>query len=151
MYCSTCGTEIQTALNYCKNCGARIDKSAGESGTATVLQYLSMGAGFVGLGGLGLTLALIAILLKNKVVPELIVVLAALFVILIFAICFMMIQQISKLISSSPVSNDKFSERNTPERVSPANTAQLNEAREPLMSVTDTTTKSLDEVLVKRS
>ena len=150
MYCSTCGTELQTALNYCKNCGARIDKSAGE-GNSTVLQYLSMGTGFVGLGGLGLTVALIAILLKNNVIPQVVVMLAALFVSLIFGICFMMIQQISKIINSSPVSNDKFSQRNTPEQIKTINTAQLIETREPVMSVTETTTKTLDEVFVKRS
>jgi uncharacterized membrane protein YvbJ len=150
MYCSTCGTEVQTALNYCKNCGARIDKSSSD-GNPTVLQYLAMGTGFVGLGGLGLTLALIAILLKNKVVPELIVILSALFVTLIFGICFMLSRQISKLINLSSVSTDKFSEKNTPEQLGAIHTGRLIEPREPVMSVTDTTTKTLDEVFVKRS
>lgn len=150
MYCSTCGTEIQTALNYCKNCGARIEKGTVE-GNSTVLQYLAMGTGFVGVGGLGLTVALIAILLKNNVNPEVVVILSALFASLIFGICFMMIRQISKLTNFSSVSSDKFPERNAPEQLGAVNTAQLTAPREPAMSVTDTTTKTLDEVFVKRS
>ena len=63
MYCSTCGTLINTELNYCNRCGARVDKLTTVE-NSSALEYLSMATGFVGLGGLGLTVGLIAILLN---------------------------------------------------------------------------------------
>ena len=49
MYCSTCGSEISAELNYCKRCGARVDKLAVQEKSTASLAYLSMATGFVGL------------------------------------------------------------------------------------------------------
>jgi len=145
MYCSTCGTLINTELNYCNRCGARVDKLATvENSSAT--GYLSMATGFVGLGGLGLTVGLIAILLKNNVVIEAVVMLAIAFLATVFGMTFLMIRQISQMSNAAPLTKEKVFEN--PQLSSPS-TAQLEEPRQPARSVTENTTRTLEKELVK--
>jgi len=145
MYCSTCGTEIKLELNYCNRCGARVDKLAvAEKSPATA--YLSMATGFVGLGGLGLTVGLIAILLKNAVVVEAVVMLAIAFLITVFGITFLMLRQISQMANALPPVREKSFEN--PQLNSPP-AAQLEEPRQPARSVTENTTRTLEKELAK--
>ena len=148
MYCSTCGSLINTELNYCNRCGARVDKLAtAENSSAT--GYLSMATGFVGLGGLGLTVGLIAMLLKNGVVIEAVVMLAFAFLSTIFGITFLMIRQISQMSNAAPpMIKEKAFEK--PQLDSPT-TAQLEEARQPARSVTENTTRTLEKELLNHS
>jgi len=146
MYCAACGTEIKAELNYCSRCGARVDKNAGES-KSDALAYLSMATGFVGLGGLGMTLGLIAILLNYSVVPQVIVMLSLAFLSAVFGISWLMIQQISRMTESN--SGEKALKKANPAQLGAVNTAQLEEYRQPAMSITETTTRTLDKELVK--
>ncbi len=146
MYCSTCGTLINTELNYCNRCGAKVDKLAVGENKSEALQYLSMATGFVGLGGLGLTVGLIAILLNFSVHSEVVVVLALAFLTAVFGISFLMIQQISRMTNISLTSNKNLSEK---AQLNSPNTAQLEEQREPVRSVTENTTRTLEKELVK--
>lgn len=147
MYCSSCGNEIKTELNYCNRCGARVDKieKIGDDGSGA--GYLSMATGFVTLGGLGLTLGLIGMLLRNNVDPTVIVILALAFLCAVFGISCLMIQQISRMTKSA--SGEKTFEKTNPSQLGAVNTAQLEEYRQPAMSVTDTTTRTLDKDLVR--
>ncbi len=148
MYCSTCGTEIKAELNYCSRCGARVDKLAvGDKSEA--LESLSMSTCFVGLGGLGLTVGLIAILLNYNVIPQVIVMLTFAFLSAVFGISFLMIQQLSRMTNSS--TSEKILEKANPVQFGAVNTAQLEEYRQPAQSVTENTTRTLDEVLAKRN
>lgn len=145
MYCSTCGTEIKPELNYCNRCGARVDKLATADKSAA-LEYMSMATGFVGLGGLGLTVGLIAILLNFSVLPSVLVMVTLAFLSTIFGISFLMIQQISRMTDAGKISKEKafeFQQLNAP------NTAQLAEPRQPAMSVTENTTRTLEKELAK--
>lgn len=146
MYCSTCGTEISAELNYCKRCGARVDKLAVQEKSPASLAYLSMATGFVGLGGLGLTVGLVAILLKNGVVPEAIVMLTLAFLATVFGITFLILRQISQISNVSSPAKEKFF---AAPQLSAANTAQLEEPRQPARSVTENTTRTLEEELIK--
>ena len=148
MYCSTCGTLLDTKLNYCNRCGARIEKLTAAENTDSS-QSLSIGLGFVGLGGLGLTVGLIAILLDKNVVIEAVVILAMLFLATIFGITFLMIRQLSRM--TIPVGSEQISEKPNPVQLGATNTAQLEEYRQPAQSVTEHTTRTLEEVLLKRS
>ncbi len=144
MYCSACGTEIKTGLNYCNRCGARVDKlTTVEKSPAAV--YLSMATGFVGLGGLGLTVGLIALLLKSGVVIEAVVMLALAFLVAVFAMTFLMLRQITQLTLALPARERAFE---NPQLDSP-NTAQLEEPRQPARSVTENTTRTLEKELAK--
>ncbi len=147
MFCSTCGNEIKTGLSYCNRCGARVDKIEKSGGDNSSAAYLSMATGFVGLGGLGLTVGLIAMLLKNGVVIEAVVMLAFAFLSTIFGITFLMIRQISQMSNAAPpMIKEKAFEK--PQLDSPT-TAQLEEARQPARSVTENTTRTLEKELVK--
>ncbi len=145
MYCSTCGSLINTELNYCNRCGARVDKLATiEKSSAT--GYLSMATGFVGLGGLGLTVGLIATLLKRGVVIEAVVMLALAFLATVFGMTFLMLRQISQMSSVLPPAKEKLLENLL---LNSAPAAQLEEPRQPARSVTENTTRTLEKELAK--
>ncbi len=148
MYCSTCGTEIKAELNYCNRCGARVDKLAVGDKSET-LEYLSMATGFVGLGGLGLTVGLIAILLNYSVAPQVIVIITLAFLSAVFGISNVMVQQMSRMTKSN--TGERMLEKANPAQFTTVNTAQLEEYRQPAQSVTENTTRTLDEVLAKRN
>lgn len=146
MYCSTCGTETSAELNYCKRCGARVDKLATAETTASGLEYMSMATGFVGLGGLGLTVGLIAILLNYSVLPTVVVIVTLAFLSTVFGISFLMIQQISRMTGAAKISKENSFEYR---QINAPNTAQLEEPRQPATSVTENTTRTLEKELVK--
>ncbi len=146
MYCSNCGTLINTELNYCNRCGARVDKLAASENKSEALEYLSMATGFVGLGGLGLTVGLIAILLNFGVIPQVVVMLVIAFLATVFGISFLLIQQISRMTNVSLTSKKNSSEK---AQLNSPNTAQLEERREPVLSVTENTTRTLEKELIK--
>ncbi len=146
MFCASCGTLINTKLNYCNRCGARVDKLAVSENKSEALQYLSMATGFVGLGGLGLTVGLIAILLNFSVHSEVVVMLALAFLTAVFGISFLMIQQISRMTNTSQASSKNVFENS---QLSSSNTVQLEEPRIPAASVTENTTRTLEKELIK--
>ncbi|MBA3693206.1 MAG: hypothetical protein H0W77_07175 [Acidobacteria bacterium] len=146
MYCATCGSLLNQELNYCNRCGARVDKLAVSENKSEALQYLSMATGFVGLGGLGLTVGLIAILLNFSVHSEVVVMLALAFLAAVFGISFLMIQQISRMTNASQPSSKNVFENS---QLSSPNTAQLEEPRIPAVSVTENTTRTLEKELIK--
>jgi hypothetical protein len=159
MYCSTCGAEIKAELNYCNRCGARVDKLAATE-TSDALSYLSMATGFVGLGGLGLTVGLIAILLSYNVFPTVVVIITLAFLCAVFGISVVMVQQISRMTKSA--SEEKMLAKTNQTQLGAVNTAQLKEYQQPArsfleehqqpaQSVTENTTRTLDEVSAKRN
>ena len=145
MFCATCGTPIIQNLNYCNRCGARVEKLA-TTDNASATGYLSMATGFVGLGGLGLTVGLISLLLKHGINSEVVVMLAIAFLVTVFGMTFMMIRQIARMTATDQISNVKPSSTS---QLNAPNTAQLEEPRQPTMSVTENTTRTLEKELVK--
>ena len=145
MYCSICGSEVNAELNYCKRCGARVDKLAVRE-KSSAASYLSIATGFVGFGGLGLTITLISILLERGVTPFVIVILVLAFLCTVFGITLSMLQQISRMSNVSSPANEKFF--NDPQLNSPR-TARLEEPRQPAVSITENTTRTLENELVK--
>ena len=151
MFCSTCGNEINRKLNYCKRCGARVENLKKSNGGAAAekseaLEYLSMASGFVGLGGLGLTVGLIAILLKFAVPPTVIVIITLAFLSAVFGICFLTIRQISTMTNS--ILGERLSEKASQPQIAAADTGQLEEFRRPARSVTENTTRTLDKTQI---
>jgi hypothetical protein len=145
MYCSTCGTLINTELNYCNRCGARVDKlTVREKSPAAV--YLSIATGFVGLGGLSLTVGLIAILLLNGMMPAPIVMLGLAFLLTVFGMTFLMLRQIAQMSNVLPPVKEKPPEN---QQLKSVTAAQLTEPRPPARSVTENTTRTLEKDLVE--
>ncbi|MEZ5427088.1 MAG: zinc ribbon domain-containing protein [Pyrinomonadaceae bacterium] len=155
MYCSNCGSEIKKKLNYCNKCGARVSRDEMESIVASILekpskspfQSISTAIAFIGLGGM-LAIVIFALKLLDKGVDiGAIAIIIAMFLATILAIIFLLLRQLPQ---SQPTLKENFSETyQAPQGLNPANTAQLEEPREPVMSVTDQTTRTLDETKIK--
>lgn len=150
MYCATCGTLITTKLNYCNRCGARIDSLAAID-DPTGIQHLSMATGFVGLGGLGILVGLIAVLLNKDVEPKIVMTIVIFYLVALFAITYLLIRQLARLIGDNPARKTPGEAAKTFDELPAPTTAQLNEHLEPTPSVTEHTTKTLVEVPLKKS
>ncbi len=154
MYCATCGSLIDEKLNYCNRCGNRVAKDElvkQTAVTASVLKSLSVSTGWVGVVGLGGLIGLIAILVNNHVVPELIAILSLLFLATTFGICFLLTRQISRLTDTALTTMENSTQKPVPEQLNAPVTGQIESPRPPLASVTENTTRTLDEVLAKRN
>lgn len=150
MYCEQCGKRIEEALNYCNSCGKQLKKDSPPS--------RSLAASVVGAMAAIVTFGLIilAVLIGNLFDRfggrnEPLFVFAMVYLIMLFAVCYLMMKQVSKLVDA------ELKSRESPQRTSaplvqlpPRSTNQLEEFREPA-SVTDHTTRTLDEVQIRKS
>ena len=155
MYCSTCGQQIAEHLNYCNNCGARLEKT-GETPAVSARQSMR-GLSIVLMVGFAAFIAVLKIVLGNDrldmpaTVMILLAYLAALTVIAAMYFGFMW--------KSAGLGRDRSLKRNasTDEYAAPrsfrgSNTSQLGEPTyHPVGSVTDSTTRTLDEVPIARN
>jgi hypothetical protein len=157
MYCANCGSQIKAELNYCSRCGARVSKPGGAGGAEStqknVADNLSSAISYVGGFGL-LGFIFMALTLVKKGVPiNGLVVLSMLYLGTLFGICYLMLRQINAYSKNDSAKNSGFSNDYQTVQLNPAITAQLEE-RQPQptqISVTENTTKTLDEVLLKRN
>lgn len=145
MYCANCGTTIDSKLSFCQSCGSRIVKASGGKESPTNLKDLTIVTGVVGLGGLGITLGLIAVLLNFSVNPTVMVILALAFLCAVFGITFWMTQQTSKMLNESRSAPENQPE---PAHINQPNAAQLSEWREMPASVIENTTRTLDKTKI---
>ena len=153
MYCSACGNSINENLNYCNICGAKIDKNALQARSASPVGVLSIAVGFFGTGGLFGFIVLLKILLDSRLdQPAVLMVLVA-YLVTLFLICAVLVGQIWRF-SGNPKteSNTEPEAYAPPKQMRAVNTNQLEEAREPFIgSVTENTTRTLDNVPVKKN
>lgn len=156
MYCQTCGNLLNDNLNYCNRCGSKVTgggdgliKRANPTGGA--MSNLSASLGYVGVAGLGGFVGLIAILMGNGAPPELVTIIALIFALTTFSICFFMIRQLSRLTELNAPAKEIPNQKLAPDRLNPATGGQIEAARQPFASVTENTTRTLDEVLAKRN
>ncbi len=137
-------------LNYCKNCGARNERNAlivGNS-SARPLAFAAVVIGAVGLGGF---FPILRELLRNPLDPALIVVLMVAYLAAVVVMFSVLVGHIWK---NSGDIRIQGAERAGDNQHLPAfqrlNTAQLAEPREMPASVTEHTTRTLDQVPVVR-
>lgn len=155
MFCPNCGQVVNQKLKYCNNCGERLSKAdeIDKDGTPgkmldNILTTLFLTVMF----GLGILVGLVAVLLTNNVKTELVVMIVLGYLAVIFGICLTLARQVPRLIDFKMRSwGDADEDRTAPQQLRAATTAQLEEYREPTMSVTDHTTKTLDQVPLKRN
>lgn len=152
MYCQTCGNLLNENLNYCNRCGSKVigselTKSANLTGDA--MSNLSASLGYVGVAGLGGFVGLIAILLGNDAPPPLIGAIALIYALTAFSISFMMIRQLSRISRLNENSKELPNQKFAFEQLNPAFTGQIEAPRQPFASVTENTTRTLDDVLAK--
>jgi hypothetical protein len=150
MYCSHCGTSVPNDLRFCKNCGGQLiaddDDKDGKPGKMldNVLTTLFLTVMF----GFGILVGLIAVLLGNNVQTDAVIMIAIAYLGAIFGICFTLTRQIPKLIDAK-LNQGQRTYAPPPAQLAQRTTAQLDEFREPVMSVTDHTTRILDKVPAK--
>jgi hypothetical protein len=155
MYCSTCGQQIAEHLNYCNSCGARIEKNpliVSNSSSSQLAKPLAITVmmGFVGF------IAMLKIVLDNSRldIPAVVLIVIA-YLAALTIISAMMIGHMWKTAGDIRVHAKKpkikSDEYASPRSFRGSNTNQLGEPiQQPIGSVTDNTTRTLDEVLVER-
>lgn len=153
MYCSKCGSLVNNKLNYCNSCGAKLAKPDDEAGDSpkSMLDNVLTTAFLVAIFGLGILVGLVAVLLKNGVDHKAVMMISISYLAAVFGICYMLLSQLPKLIDARLNRQIYDSDVAPPVRLPAPNTAQLEEPKQSPISVTDNTTKTLDEVLLKRS
>lgn len=150
MYCSGCGTQLQQGLVYCSRCGRRVDE--GPASDRTLASNLTTATGYVGGAGFLGFIFVILVLAKNGVPPNTYVPIAFVYFAALFGICFLILRQASQFArkTEQPGALPQL-EQKTQAYLRPVDTAQLEESRSfGIGSVTEHTTRALDEVPVER-
>jgi hypothetical protein len=152
MFCPNCGKDVNARLKYCSGCGERLLKAneMDKDGTpGKMLDNVLTTIFLVVMFGLGILVGLAAVLLGNDVEPRFVVVISIAYLAAVFGICYQLLSQVPKLIDA------KLRPRETVETVMPdlqlppRTTNQLEQFREPA-SVIENTTRTLDEVPLRR-
>lgn len=146
MYCSGCGTQVQTGLNYCNRCGGRVAKSDSESTAADIWQAISYVGGF----GFIAYIFVILVMVRSGADTAALIAISFLYLATLFGICFMLLRRTETFSKSRLPAVPAEIESPPPAYLRPVTTSQLGEPAEPGISVTEHTTKTLDEVLIER-
>lgn len=153
MYCPNCGKTVNKKLKYCNGCGERLSKAAeiDKDGTpGKMLDNILTTLFLVVMFGLGILVGLVAVLLSKDVQTQVVVIIVMAYLAVVFGICFTLLRQVPKLIDARLKTWNGNLEETRPQ-LEPLTTAQLEEYREPVMSVTDHTTRTLDKVPLKET
>ena len=150
MFCSTCGKQVNENLNFCNNCGARIDSKTEEYqdrlyglNSATII-------GIIGMFGLFGFVFLAIKLLEKNLDPGFVFMVLALYIAAVLGNCFLIFRHTSNQ-SLKSRKKDKSSEESAPNKLSVETPPQLAPSyQSPISSVTENTTRTLDEVLIER-
>lgn len=150
MYCSNCGSQIKPELNYCNRCGTRVSNPDAET-QKSIAENLSSAIGYIGgFGMLGFIFVML-ILVKNGVGERALIPISFFYLAALFGICFLILQQIKNSPGKSVAGKTEYQGTfQTTPGLKEATTAQLDAPRESFISVTENTTRTLDEVLIER-
>jgi hypothetical protein len=150
VYCANCGSQIMPELNYCNRCGAKVAKIEAET-RKSVSENLSSSLAYIAGFGLVGFIFVVLVLVQNHVDNYTLGAISFFYLSALFGICYLILQQIraSAPKSSAPVSDLQHNFQ--PDQINPVNTAQLEPSRQAAAGVTEHTTKTLDEVLLKRN
>jgi hypothetical protein len=141
MYCSTCGTPIGPGLSFCNRCGASLKERSTTGSTATISAYLTAVV-VLGAIGLGIMLGGSLVLRKEALLDNDLIGIFMLFTFLITGtIELMLLRQLSKLVSSREEQRPVLPHMQQVHELRPASAATVGE---PLGSVTDNTTRTLE-------
>jgi len=154
MYCANCGASVAENLNYCKSCGNRIERNPlvmSNSSSHDLSRTLSL---VVVMGVIGFVAVLKIILDNGRLdMPATVMILVA-FLAALTIISAMIIGHMWKTAGDfrvHPRRNELEDEYVSPRTFRGRNTNQLGEPDpDPVGSVTDSTTKTLDHVPIAR-
>lgn len=153
MYCSSCGAEAASNLNYCSRCGTDLTLHADSTPIRTCNDstgYLAIALGFTTLGGIIALISGVIKLAEMGVEAPLVAMFGVTCALLIFGIAFLIVRLMMKL---NGITGDKTEVRTNRQQKNfsnPTTLRSLDEHREgvplPFTSVTDHTTRFLEEV-----
>lgn len=148
MYCSGCGTELESGLNYCKRCGHRV---AGNE-RSPVAENLSSGLAYIGAFGLLGFVAVMFLMMRSPIIaPGTIMLVSFLYLATLLAICFLILRQTAPFtLGGKRNTSPDDGGSGAPAYLPPPATARLNEPAQGPPGITEQTTRSLDEVPVRR-
>jgi len=147
MYCSKCGTLVNDELNYCNSCGEKLAKAKEKDAPKSMLDDILTSLCFIAIFGFVFFVGLMAILLDKSISQDLVIGIAIAYLLVLFSVCFMLLRQVPKLIDANLKENKaEKSEAIQPAQLSSPTTAQLEEPREPVMSVTENTTRTFNKI-----
>ena len=153
MYCSTCGTPAATGLSFCNRCGNNLDKERGEKKEVAVSGYLLSGVVLVALLGLGIIFGGSIALKKGGDFSNDLV---GLFMVLSFAIVglveLILTRQLSRVLGAGN-KQERLNQGTAQPLFQPAQVSvnemratQLRGLAEPIPSVTENTTRTLENL-----
>lgn len=138
MYCSTCGTQMAPGLSFCNRCGASLKEKSESRNTSNISAYLTA---VTVLGGIGIVMMFVA-LKKGAQLDQALVGIFMLFTFLMVStIEVMLLRQLSKLVASRDEQRALSPPQQPVHELRPANAASF---AEPMASVTDNTTRTLE-------
>jgi len=149
MYCSHCGSLSGGDLNYCKNCGARNDRNPLVIGNAASRPFM-FGATAIGMLGLVGFFPILRELLHSPVDPAVMVVLLVAYLATVFLMFSVLVGHVWKNSGDIRIKNSQRQPDPEKQYLRPVTTAQLEERHEMPASVTEHTTRTLDEVPVRQ-
>lgn len=151
MFCSICGKQINENLNFCNNCGARLDSKTEEIQDSSFGLNSVTVTGIVGMFGLFGFVFLTVKLLEKNLDPGLFFMILALYTAAVFGNCFLIFRQTSNK-SFKSRKKEKSDVESSPKNLSAETFSQIGASyQSPISSVTDNTTRTLDEVLIERN
>jgi hypothetical protein len=149
MFCSGCGSQIQSGLNYCNRCGRRVAETDSES--AAIAKGMASSLGYIGGFGFAGFFLVAMVLVKNGFPPGALVTITFFYFAALFGVCYFVAKQAGVLAKRDPQRPGPLQDADHRSYLGPVATAQLAESRETgVGSITDHTTRTLDEVSVER-
>lgn len=141
MYCSACATPLAPGLSYCNRCGTSL-KTRGESRTGAIAAFLTA-ITLIGIAGIGIMLGGALAMKREGNMGEDTVSLFMIFTFIIVILTeFFLVRQLSKVGSAVGKKTDTSPQYHVAPNELPA--AQPRTLSEPIQSVTENTTRTLD-------
>lgn len=156
MFCPKCGKSLEKGLKFCNGCGKRLgNEPEDKDGTpGKMLDNVLTTIFLIVMFGLGILVGLVAVLLGNAVKTEVVAMISIVYLAAVFGICFALVRQVPKLIDAKlkmlGLQSSEGAVFSEPAQLRPVTTSQLEEFRQPIGSVTDSTTRTLEKVPLAR-
>jgi len=149
MYCSHCGSLSAGNLNYCNNCGARNERNPLVIGNSASRPF-AFGAAVIGMVGLVGFFPVLRELLHSGVDPLVMIVLLIAYLATVLLMFAVLVGHVWKNSGDIRVKAPQSDQDGQDRYLRPITTAQLEEPHDAPASVTEHTTRTLDEVPLRR-
>lgn len=140
MYCSTCGAPVTSGLSFCNRCGANLKDRSGSQNMGPISAFLTA-ITILAIVGLGIMLGGSLALRREANLPFELIGCFMLFTFLIVGVIeFMLVRQLSRVTGAE---GDR-STLSPPQPLHELRPASVNNLAEPIGSVTENTTRTLE-------